>query len=71
MQKNKYKLVHFIREKFTQTTTLTVIPKPDSILRVFMVFKALDSKIEIEEQKIKPFDRKGFTIVEWGGAEIK
>jgi hypothetical protein len=31
-----------------------------------MVMKALDKKIEIKEQKLEKFERKGFSVVEWG-----
>ena len=50
---------------------LEVTPEPDSMLRVFMVYKPLETAIEIEEPTIEPFERTGFTVVEWGGTEIK
>lgn len=31
-------------------------------------WKALDEKIEIEEQKLEKVNREGFTVVEWGGS---
>ena len=40
-------------------------------MRVFMAYKELEEPIEIEEPAIVPFERKGFTVVEWGGAEVK
>lgn len=71
MQKNKYNLIHFAGKEYTDNAKLEAIPKPDSVLRVFMVFKPLNNKINIKEQAIKPFIRKGFTVVEWGGTELK
>jgi hypothetical protein len=35
-----------------------------------MIYKALDSKVDIKEQKISTPVRKGFTVVEWGGTEL-
>mgnify|MGYP000903245938 CR=1 FL=1 len=67
MKDNKYNLIHFADEQYAKTAPLTITPKPDSILRVFMIFKALNEKIEIEPQIFQPFERKGFTVVEWGG----
>lgn len=67
MKDNKYNLIHFADEQYTKTAPLTITPKPDSILRVFMIFKPLHEKIEIEPQVFQPFERKGFTVVEWGG----
>jgi hypothetical protein len=37
------------------------------MLRVFMVAKPLDEAIEIEAQTFEKFERKWFTVVEWGG----
>ncbi len=70
MQNNKYNLIYFAQEDYTNIAPLTIKPKPDSILRVFMVFKNLDKKIKIEQQKLKPFERNGFSVIEWGGTEI-
>jgi hypothetical protein len=70
MKNNKYNLIHFADEQYIETATLSIVPKPDSILRVFMVFKPLDEKIIIMPQEIKPFKRNGYTVVEWGGTEI-
>lgn len=71
MQENKYNLISFQNELYTNSAKLDIMPNPDSILRVFMVYKALDKKIEIEEPVIEPFERNGFTVIEWGGTEIK
>ena len=71
MQNNKYNLISFQGKEYTDNVRLAISPKPDSTLRVFMAYKALDEKIEIEPQKFTPFERKGFTVVEWGGAQVK
>lgn len=71
MQNNKYNLIHFAGKEYTDNAKLDIYPNPDALLRVFMVFKPLNKKIEIKEQEFEPFIRKGFTVVEWGGAELK
>lgn len=71
MQENVYNLITFQGSAYTDSAPLTVTPEPDSILRVFMAFKALDEPIEIEEPTVTPFIREGFTLVEWGGAEVR
>lgn len=71
MQENKYNLITFQTEAYTDVAKLHITPEPDSILRVFMAYKELEKPIEIEEPAIAPFERKGFTVVEWGGAEVK
>ena len=71
MKDNAYNLIHFAEEEYTDIATLTITPKPDSMLRVFMVYKPLEEPVQIQEQDLKSFERKGFTVVEWGGAELK
>lgn len=71
MQENKYNLITFAGEEYENMASLEITPKPDSILRIMMVFKPLNKYIKIEEQQLKPFERKGFTVVEWGGTEVK
>lgn len=71
MQENKYNLITFAGEDYENLAKLNITPKPDSILRVMMLFKSLDKPIEVEAQEIKSFERKGFTVVEWGGREVK
>lgn len=70
MQDNEYNLVHFAQSQYTDNAKLTINPTPDSILRVFMVFKPLEKPIKVEEQKLSGFERKGFTVVEWGGTKV-
>ena len=71
MENNKYNLIHFAGKEYTDSAQLKVTPAPDSILRVFMVFKPLNNYQEIKPQQINTFERKGFTVIEWGGTEIK
>ncbi len=71
MQDNTYNLISFQGDNYTENAELIIDPQPDSLLRVFMAYKALDKAITIEEQNIKPFVRNGFTVVEWGGCEVK
>ena len=71
MKDNKYNLIKFAEEEYIKTAPLIITPKPDSMLRVFMVYKPLDNLINIKPQEIVPFTRDGFTVVEWGGTEIK
>lgn len=49
----------------------TVSPEPDSVLRVFMAWQGLEAAVDIQPQELPTFQRSGFTVVEWGGAEIE
>lgn len=67
MQDNPYNLVTFQGDRYTDNARLTIEPQPDTLLRVFMVYKPLQRSIEIEEPILTRTDRTGFTVVEWGG----
>lgn len=71
MENNKYNLIHFAGKEYTDGARLSISPTPDSMLRVFMVYKAVDKYQQIKPQTISSFERKGFTVVEWGGTEVK
>jgi hypothetical protein len=70
MKNNPYNLIHFSEAQYEELAQLKINPQPDAILRVFMVWKSLDQALEIEPQEFPEFERKGFTVVEWGGAEV-
>ena len=70
MERNTYNLIAFQQVTYAENAVLTVDPAPDTLLRVFMAFKPLDTPVEIAPQKLVAPERKGFTGVEWGGAEI-
>ena len=71
MEQNPYNLIAFQQEAYTEAAKLTVTPTPDSILRVFMTWKRLTEPVDIPAQELPTFERHGFTVVEWGGAEIR
>ena len=57
------------RSSIQELAPLTVTPKPDSVVRVHMVYLPLEQPIEIPEQELTPMERTGFTVVEWGGTD--
>jgi hypothetical protein len=71
MEKNKYNLITFVNEEYSKDVILKVNPQPDSTIRIFMVYKGLKNKIELEEPQLYKYERNGFTLVEWGGTELK
>jgi hypothetical protein len=50
---------------------LTVEPKPDTSIRIFLDFAGLEKPINLPEQKLSTIPRRGFTLVEWGGLLVK
>lgn len=71
MQNNAYNLIAFQTSAYTDNAKLTVTPEPDTMIRVFMAFKSLEKPVDIEPQTVETPQRNGFTVVEWGGSEIK
>ena len=49
---------------------LEISPKPDSVIRVMMAYRKIVGPFEVTEQKLETPERKGFTVVEWGGTII-
>ena len=68
MENNKKNLVYFeLTEERELDNKLLITPKPDSLLRVSIHIKKVNEKVDIKEQRLKTFNRYGFTAVEWGG----
>lgn len=72
MQNNKYNYIRFETvEEQDKNMPLLINPKPDTVIRVNMEYKALDNKIDVKEQELNKVERNGFTVVEWGGTILK
>lgn len=70
MNASPYNLIHFAGSDYTSYAKLTVSPKPDSLLRVFMAFEPLQVPVKVSPQSFPVFQRNGFTVVEWGGTQV-
>jgi len=63
-----YVFVTFLPQReFDKLAPLTVNPKPDTIIRVFMDYTPLDAPVKVAPMQIRTPERVGFTVVEWGG----
>lgn len=71
MEGNPYNLIAFQDEVYTENAALSISPTPDTLLRVFMAWKGLGEPVEVQPQVLTPTPRTGFTVVEWGGAEVQ
>ena len=67
---NKLSICSFQSQAFFDHIPMNVTPKPDTLIRIFLTIKKIDSPIEIKEQKLEHHERKGFTVIEWGGSCI-
>ena len=70
MINNNYNVISFQTSNYTDIAKLTVTPKPDKVLRVFMAWYASDDKVDIKPQEFKFPTRKGKVLIEWGGSEV-
>jgi hypothetical protein len=79
MQDNAYNIIRFEgldpEDAYNRNCELQVTDSEgnpaDSMLRVMMVWEAADAYTELKPQEFETFERNGFTVVEWGGTEIK
>ena len=72
LEKNEYNLIRFqTMEEINDNMPLEISPKPDTLIRIVMEYKPLKKYINIKEQQLFNTERMGFTVVEWGGTEIK
>lgn len=72
LQENEYNYIRFAStEEIDNNMPLNIEPNPDTIIRVCMTYKGLQEPIEVKDQELVTPVRKGFTVVEWGGTEIK
>ena len=69
LEKNEKNFVHFeFTEELQTENALIISPSPDSMLRINMTVEKVEEKPNLPEQELPRFERKGFTVVEWGGA---
>ena len=70
MEKNAYNVITFQGKAYTDSAVLTVDPKPDILIRVFMVWYGSRKPVTLKPQTLTAPERNGFTVVEWGGSKI-
>ncbi len=70
MENNPFNLIHFSSAAYKELAALRVNPTPETVIRVMMIYKPLHEKINFPLQDISSLriERKGFTLVEWGGS---
>lgn len=71
MEQNPYNIISFQTDIYTDAAELQIDPAPDTLIRVFMAWKATDAFVELPEQELTAPERTGFTVVEWGGTEVQ
>ena len=70
MEQNPYNIISFQTDIYTDAAQFQIAPTPDTLIRVFMAWRAADAFTELEEQELTAPERTGFTVVEWGGTQL-
>jgi len=71
MQKNALNLVQILTgEEVNAVAKMTVDPRPDCEIRVFLMFRAITDRVMAGSPPIPTLRRGTFTVVEWGGANL-
>lgn len=73
--KNKSNFIQFkFNEECNEYAELSILPRPDHVYRIYLLYTDAsnlnESAQHIDPQLIPKMDRSGFTVIEWGGAEI-
>ena len=65
-------MIHFAGDDYLEQAQLNNSPTPETIIRIAMVTQGLDEEITFPLQDLTSLkkERKGFTVVEWGGREL-
>ena len=74
MEGNKYNIITFQTAAYEDVALLSVKPKPDTVIRVNMLWYPANTYVDMEPQDltaVNPSERKGFTVVEWGGEKYR
>ena len=74
MEGNKYNVISFQTEAYENVVSHYITPEPDTIITVNMLWYPSNVPVSIEPQDltaINPSERKGFTVVEWGGEKYR
>ncbi len=70
LEKNEHSLVYFeLTNEREKNNKININPKPDSLLRVLIHIKKVNTKVAIKPETLTTFKRVGFTAVEWGGVQ--
>jgi hypothetical protein len=68
LEESPYYVIRFVEQaELDRIAPLTIIPEPDTIIRMFFTFEELEAPISMQEPVLEAGVREGFTALEWGG----
>jgi len=69
---NEFNYIRFeFNDACNQFAELNITPKPNQVYRIYITWRKSTGNETKIAQKIIPLKRSGFTVLEWGGIEIK
>lgn len=73
LEQNAYSYLHFSigAEYEKNISKLALSVQPDAELHIHLFHAAVGKDFKVESQHLPKFQRKGFTLVEWGGGPIE
>jgi hypothetical protein len=76
LMQSEYVFIQFwIDDAYAENISqMTITPAPDAIRRVFMAYAQLETTVvpaAVKPQHLAGFERKSFTVVEWGGSQLQ
>lgn len=74
MQANENSFVHFeFNSGYEAVSSMQIAPKPDNLFRMYMIWGDAGQlhDVTFTPQPLEKVTRSGFTVVEWGGTELK
>jgi len=75
IEHDNFALIQFVVDDAYESriAQLEISPKPDAVRRVYILCSPIPDSVvgmDVVPQTFTNFERKGFTVVEWGGSEI-
>ena len=75
IEHDNFALIQFVVDDAYEAriAQLDISPKPDAVTRVYILCSPIPDSVvgmDVVPQTFTNFERKGFTVVEWGGSEI-
>jgi len=71
MELNSFNQIQFLAEEYDSRYQLSIEPAPDTVVRIFMIFQSVSAPLDCGAPALPaPPQRRGFTVVEWGGSDL-
>lgn len=71
LERNAYSVVELLSPSAIENyAKMTIEPAPDTVNRLYMLFQGAAEPVAVGAPELPSLQRRGFTVVEWGGANL-